>query len=138
MPGPNGVPIAYMAWSIVRAKNSDEALFSTDVILEGESNDQGKLVLTTDDEKDLHLAYNKSPNELWLLHSGYVHEFIATTEKSYWDDKTKFYHGLDVMGYSDQLGKVGDWHVDEFHSDVARAELKLSADADIIDKLKGA
>jgi hypothetical protein len=32
---------------------------------------------------------------------------------------------------------VGDWHVDEFHSDIARSELKIQTDANVIDKLKG-
>jgi hypothetical protein len=41
------------------------------------------------------------------------------------------------MGYSDQLKKVGDWHVDEFHGDLARKQLKISSDDEAINKLKG-
>jgi type VI secretion system secreted protein VgrG len=137
MPGPNGIPISYMDWRIVRAQSKNKALFSTDIILEGESNAQGKLVFTADDDKKIHIEYNKTPNELWIIHAGHVHEFIAVTEKTHWHDKDKLYQAMDTMGYSDQLGKVGDWHVDEFHSDIARSELKIQTDANVIDKLKG-
>jgi type VI secretion system secreted protein VgrG len=137
IPGPNGIPIPHMVWRIARATNRHQAIRSKDIVLKGKSNKQGKLVLTADDEKNLKLAYNKTPNELWLVYAGRVREFIVTQEKNYWNEKDRFYHGLDALGYSDQLYKDGDSHVDTFFSNFAAKELEVPAGSDILGKLKG-
>ena len=137
IPGPNGIAIPHMVWRVVKATNRQNAIRSKEIVLKGKSNKQGKLVLTADDEKNLKLEYNKTPNELWLVYGGRVREFIVTGEKSFWDDKTKFYQGLDAMGYSDQLYKDGESHVDDFFSDFAAKELEVTTGSDLLGKLKG-
>jgi type VI secretion system secreted protein VgrG len=136
IPGPTGVPIPHMAWRIVRTSDADKAFATDKIILEGESDADGKVVLSDADEKKLKAAYNQAPNHLWLVYAGQVREFIITKESESWTDQQKLYHALDAMGYSDQLYLSNDNLVDEFHGVIARKETKATSGDKMLKKIK--
>jgi type VI secretion system secreted protein VgrG len=137
VPGPSGVPIPYMPWRIVRARDAAHALTSKEVIVRGESDTQGKVALPGADEAALRTAYNETPSGLWLAYAGRVREFIVTREDADWTDHQKVYNAFDAMGYTDHMFTVGGLDADAFHASLARSELRTGAGKKILGKLRG-
>jgi uncharacterized protein involved in type VI secretion and phage assembly len=136
MPGPLGVPLAHMKWRIVHAPTQQDAHLAKTALLAGETGPDGKITLTTDQEKLLAAAYRKSPSQIWLAYGGQIKSLqLAQTQKD-WSDRDKFYHALDAMGYSDQLYLAQQDDVDNTVGARARQELKSSSGATVLNKLK--
>lgn len=113
------------------------ALRTEKIILEGESDTEGKVILSEAEEKTLKDAYNKNPNQLWLVYGGQVREFMVTLASDDWTDQQKFHHALDAMGYSDQLYLNDGDAVDDFHGAMARKETKARSGTELLKKIKG-
>ncbi|WP_307646279.1 type VI secretion system Vgr family protein [Variovorax boronicumulans] len=137
MPGPHGVPHINTDWRIVRAETPAAALISAEEILSGCSDDDGKLALGDVDERQLHEAWNRTPNALWIVSEGHAHELALTRDPDGWTDEQQRAHAMDAMGYSDDLEMVGDDGTDVFHRTLAERDLRLSTGAGMLKKIKG-
>ena len=109
---------------------------SSVVVLAGTSDGAGNIKLSTSEEKVLHDAWNKKPNDLWLVHEGQAHQLVLSREREGWTDDQKMNEALDAMGYSDDLGTTGDKAVDDFHTRLARDETRARTGAAMLDKTK--
>ena len=137
IPGPSGLPLSETDWRIVRARDESLATLSDETVLSGRSDTQGRMQLSSADEKLLHETYNAHPNNLWIVADSQVHAVVLSKEKEDWTDQQKLHHALDAMGYAHDLDIVGTAPVDDFHSKLARVDLKKNSPTDIFNKLKG-
>ncbi|WP_406850925.1 type VI secretion system Vgr family protein [Herbaspirillum huttiense] len=106
MPGPNGLPFADSEWRIVKARDMHEALVSGEKILEGRSGAQGKVDLSSSDEIKLMDAYNRNPNEVWLVHHDHVQNVSVVKHDPQWSDDQRKGHAISAMGYTDTYSTV--------------------------------
>lgn len=104
MPGPNGVPMPGYPWRIVHAQDMHEALAGGKKILNGRSDDQGRVVLSSDEEKTLLDAYNNSPGKVWLVYQDHVQNVAIARHDPDWNDSQQLAHALSAMGYTDIYG----------------------------------
>jgi type VI secretion system secreted protein VgrG len=136
IPGPLGVPLAHMKWRIVHAPTQQDAHLAKTALLSGETGPDGKITLTTGQEKLLATAYRKTPSQIWLAYGGQIKSLQLAQTQEDWSDRDKFYHALDAMGYSDQLYLAQQDDVDNTVGPRARQELKSGSGATILNKLK--
>ena len=136
IPGPSGTPIPHMEWEIVRAANVADAFTSRDTIVKGESDTDGKVLLSGDDEVILKQAYDDFPNQLWVLYAGQARELIMTTISPSWTNQQKWQHALDAMGYSDQMWTTNGEITNGPHESFVRKEVKISSGAALLKKIE--
>ncbi|MGT2472731.1 hypothetical protein [Paraburkholderia terrae] len=84
MPGPNGTAHANTAWRIVQASDAEEALMSSESILSGKSDADGKVTLAEAEQKLLHEAYNEAPGRTWLVSAGLTRQLALEREQEDW------------------------------------------------------
>ena len=137
VPGPSGEAFPNTPWRIVRARDANAAVWSTENILSGISDDSGKMTVSAADEKQLLETYNLAPNNLWLIANSHARQLALGKEKKDWSDDQRLYPALDAMGYTDDYSVSGDGHADDFQVPTARDELQAGNAKAIFDKLKG-
>ncbi|MFM0157469.1 type VI secretion system Vgr family protein [Paraburkholderia sediminicola] len=135
--GPGGHPYINTNWWIVSAPTADEALMSSDFVLQGKSDTNGKLTLSDADQKTLHDAYNGTPGQIWLVYPGQVRQLALTRESDDWSDRDRLYEALDAMGYSDQPFVAQQDDIDQSFTKWAKQELQADSGSAILGKLKG-
>ncbi|WP_341678132.1 type VI secretion system tip protein TssI/VgrG [Niveibacterium sp. SC-1] len=132
VPGPHGVALPDTDWRIVHAPDQQHAVQSGVQILAGTSDNNGKLVLSPDEEKALHDSYNRSPSSIWIVADSHAHNLSLASVDDDWTDGQKRLHALDALGYSDEFGLVGDNPVDDFHAKLASDENKARTGAALL------
>jgi type VI secretion system VgrG family protein len=136
VPGLDAQPYPNTLWRVVLAGSARGALASEAVILSGRSDSDGKVVLTSAKEKILHDAYNRTPNEIWLVANSHARALEINVQKPDWTNSDKFYQGLNALGYTDQRGVTNGRDVEEFFANQARAELKTGNGSALLTKIK--
>jgi type VI secretion system secreted protein VgrG len=136
VPGPHGVSFPDTPWRVVRAADEAGALMAASPLLKGISDADGKVVLTDAEQQTLFAAYNDHPNEMWMVYDSHVRSLVVRPEREAWGDRDKQEHALDAMGYSDDLGRLGEGTVNESLEKLARTENKRKG-ASLLDKIKG-
>jgi type VI secretion system secreted protein VgrG len=136
VPGLDAQPYPNTKWRVVRADTERGALANEAVVLSGRSDSDGKIILSSQEEKILHDAYNQMPNGIWLVANSHARVLEINVEKPEWTNSQKFYHGLNALGYTDQLGTTNDRDVEEFFAAQARSELKTSNGNSLLKKIK--
>jgi len=137
VPGPSGKPLPDVNWHIVRAPDARLALRSAKALLSGRSNSQGKVDLSADQAKALQKAYNKSPNELWVIYAGQVRSLILERAQADWTDLQQRQGALDAMGYTDELGSVKNAAPEDTgHTRAARRAIGSVAGSKLINEIK--
>ena len=82
-PGKNGTPLSNLDWRIVRLGASQRDR----VIVQGRTDDQGKLALTPTQELRLSVAVAKWPSDLTLLAPGVQRKLDLYSEQPDWTDQ---------------------------------------------------
>ncbi|MDR2325412.1 MAG: type VI secretion system tip protein VgrG [Acidovorax sp.] len=136
MPGPNGVEHPNTDWRIVRAFNASQALYSTEKLLEGRSDDTGQMLLNDAEQKQLHEEWNQSPEQLWIVSEGQVHSLVLTRGNEKWTDEQKRLYAHDAMGYSDDIGLVEKQSTDIFHRTLSQKDWGFSSGSELLKKIK--
>ena len=137
MPGPNGVVLPQTDWRISRAPSEDEALTSDRVLLSGQSDDQGQLILSAADHRKLQAAWNGYPGQLWIVAEGHVHQLWLSQDAGQWNDLQAQHFALDALGYSDDLYVADDQTSGAFHARQAREENDLRTGQALLGSVKG-
>ncbi|MGC4241825.1 MAG: type VI secretion system Vgr family protein [Herbaspirillum sp.] len=137
IPGPNGVPMPSYPWRIVHADDMHEALTGGKKILNGRSDDQGRVLLGSDDEKMLLDAYNKSPNKLWLVYQDHVQNVAVARHDPDWNDSQQLAHALSAMGYTDVYGASIGPEAYQATSALVKDETGQGRGAPLINKILG-
>jgi type VI secretion system secreted protein VgrG len=133
IPGPNATPLSGVPWKIVRPRVLVDFLAGIidpdDVLVEGVSNEEGKITLTDEQEKLLGEHHFKSPGCLWIAYSGQFAQLNITPESPDWRDEEKLMHALAGLGYSDapQQGRRLGTSPSDIKRAVAGHDLKNSA-----------
>jgi len=117
-PGKNGTPLSNLDWRIVRLGASQRDR----VIVQGRTDDQGKLALTSMQELRLSVAVAKWPSDLTLLAPGVQRKLDLYSEQPDWTDQQKNLHALAALDFSDRPAHALD-------SDERVAELRRAAQA---------
>ncbi len=135
VPGPNGVAVPCADWRIVQANDSTAALFSENLILRGQSDEGGLLVLTDSDQLHLQRAWNVSPGRLWIVSEGHAHQLIVSKDSGTWTEAQALQRALDALGYADSLYLADDRPVEAFHAALARTETGQANGLSMLDKI---
>ena len=134
MPGPNGAALSDTSWRMVLAADEAEALGQTSTLMAGQSDAQGKLSLSSDQEQQLAEAHT-SGKGVWVLFEGQVKQLEVTKERQGWTDQQKLEHALDSLGFADSFGVAADADSSAFAAPLARGELGNNINA-IFEKFK--
>jgi len=135
-PGPDGTATPQAPWRIVQADNPTGALIAKDIILQGESNGQGNVELTDEQEKVLKNRYDQAPNQCWLVYADHAREVALEVNKDNWNDQQNLFNALNAMGYSDSQFQVGTENADERHATLARKDARTGNPQTLINTLK--
>ena len=136
VPGPHGTPRPDVEWAIVRADDEELAQWGDEKLLTGISTSDGKLALTDADEKLLHDEWNRTPGRLWLVSEGHAHQLVLSVDRDAWTPDQKAQQALDAMGYTDDLGRLGDESADVSQTALARRETNLKTGDALLNKIK--
>ncbi|MGZ5800746.1 MAG: DUF2345 domain-containing protein, partial [Burkholderiaceae bacterium] len=136
VPGLMAEPYPNTDWRVVRADSKKDALGSEKIILSGVSDSDGNVKLQDAEEKVLRAAYNKTPNQLWLVSHSHARELAIGLEQSDWTERDKFNHGLNAIGYADSQFSANGADVEDFFAPIARKELKTSSGSALFKKIK--
>ena len=123
-------------WRIVQASSLSGALIARDTVLEGQSNDQGKVELTAEQNETLKTRYDQTPNQLWLVYADQAREVALDVDKGNWSDQQNLFSAMDAMGYSDSPFQVGTDNADERHATLARKDARTGTPQTLINNLK--
>ncbi len=100
LPGPDATPLGQYKWQIVRMG----AAARDRVIVEGRTDDMGKLTMTTAQELRLSVAVARWPNDLQLLAPGIERPLNIYDEQSDWSNGQKTLHALAALDFSSEPG----------------------------------
>jgi type VI secretion system VgrG family protein len=100
LPGPLATPLGQYDWQIVRTGG----LARDRVIVEGRSDDAGKMVMTAIQQLRLSVAVARWPNDLLLLAPGIERPLDLYHESADWSSSQKTLHALAAMDFSNQPG----------------------------------
>lgn len=112
------------------------ALIARDTLLQGQSNDQGKVELTDEQNETLKTHYDQAPHQCWLVYADQAREVALDVDKGNWGDLQNLFNAMDAMGYSDRPFEVSAEHADERHASLARKDARTGSPQTLIDKLK--
>jgi hypothetical protein len=105
------------------------------VLIAGETDAQGAVNLSDDQQKILGKAYLSHPNSLWLLYPGQAVQLSAQVQDPAWSNDTKLRQALNAADFSD------DTHAHLNNSDAAedlkhaKKVLEASNDSSLLGKL---
>lgn len=104
-PGPNGHALANTPWKIAYGGMPDGLGFIDEkkLIAQGQTDDEGNVVLTSAEEEALACAYAQNPDRTWLVYPGHVVRVDVRTESPEWDAKEKLLHALHAADFSPDL-----------------------------------
>ncbi len=136
VPGPDGVATPQVPWRIVQADDPTGGLIAKDIILQGESNAQGKVELTDEQEQTLKARYDLTPNQCWLIYADQVREVVLEVDKDKWSDQQNLFSALDAMGYSDCNFLADSASAGLMHTTLARQDAKTGSPQSLINTLK--
>jgi len=91
VPGDEGFPLAHTPWRILEG-NDDK------VLLEGETDEQGHVLLDDKQQQILSTAYCKAPKSLWLAYPGQCVALRLHLEREGWDAEQHALAALDFRG----------------------------------------
>jgi len=91
VPGDEGFPLAHTPWRILEG-NDDK------VLLEGETDEQGHVLLDDKQQQILSTAYCKEPKSLWLAYPGQCVALRLHLEREGWDAEQHALAALDFRG----------------------------------------
>ena len=134
--GTKGADMPNTPWRIVQADSLAGALIARDTLLQGQSNDQGKVELTDEQNETLKTHYDQAPHQCWLVYADQAREVALDVDKGNWGDLQNLFNAMDAMGYSDRPFEVGAEHADERHASLARKDARTGSPQTLIDKLK--
>lgn len=135
--GPLGASMPNMRWRVVVSASAALARMVPKFVLDGTSDSEGKVNLSTDQEKTLREAYDHHSGRLWIVYRTNVREVALTKEDPSWADAQRLDHALDALGYTDNYGPTGDTTADKATQALSRKELKTSGGDSTLNKLKG-
>ncbi|MES2318387.1 MAG: type VI secretion system Vgr family protein [Pseudomonadota bacterium] len=98
LPGSAATPLSHYDWQIVRTGGAARDR----VIVEGRSDDEGKLRMTKAQELRLSVAVARWPNDLLLLGPGIERPLNIYDEQEDWTESKKSLHGLAALDFSDE------------------------------------
>ncbi|MDX9687258.1 type VI secretion system Vgr family protein [Halopseudomonas formosensis] len=138
-PGEDGYALAHTPWRIVRASKPGWRTFARlsdeDIIARGDTDDNGRIILSDAEQESLSLAYQQTPGNLWLLYPG---QYVALTVHvdAGWNDQQREALALASMDFSHAP------HTDPQHvmacldQSCARDTLGLDDNSPLFEKLK--
>ncbi len=104
-PGPNGHPLGNTPWKIAIRERPEglQLIDDENLLAEGITDDDGHVLLTSDEEKRLAEAYALHPDHTWLVYPGQVINIHVQVESETWDEKQKLLHALNAADFSGGL-----------------------------------
>ena len=135
-PGTKAAVMPVTSWRIVQAGSLSGALIARDTVLEGRSNDQGKVELTAEQNETLKTRYDRTPNQLWLVYADQAREVALDIDQGSWSDQQNLFSAMDAMGYSDSPFHVNSENTDERHATLARKDARTGTPQTLINTLK--
>jgi Rhs element Vgr protein len=97
LPGTSATPLSQYDWQIVRTGSSARDR----VVVEGRTDDEGKMKLTPMQELRLSVAVARWPNSLQLLAPGIERPLDIYPEMEDWSESQKSLHALAAMDFAD-------------------------------------
>ncbi|HCF1643331.1 TPA: type VI secretion system tip protein VgrG, partial [Pseudomonas aeruginosa] len=94
IPGDEGFPLIHTPWRIVQGKEHN-------LVLEGESDEKGRLVLDDTQQRQLSNACERAPGDVWLVYPGQRMGIRPHREREGWDATR---HALGALDFHDTLG----------------------------------
>jgi type VI secretion system secreted protein VgrG len=95
VPGDEGFPLAHTPWRILEGDDDK-------VLLEGETDEQGHVLLDDKQQKTLSTAYCKAPRSLWLAYPGQCIALRLHLEIQGWDAEQ---HALGALDFRDCVSR---------------------------------
>jgi uncharacterized protein (DUF2345 family) len=100
LPGPLATPLGQYDWQIVRTGG----LARDRMIVEGRSDDKGKMTMTPTQKLRLSVAVARWPNDLMLLAPGIERPLDIYSEREDWSSSQKTLHALAALDFSNLPG----------------------------------
>ncbi|MGH6646112.1 type VI secretion system Vgr family protein [Aquabacterium sp.] len=139
VPGPNGHALSHTPWKIVKSISKPRGMGivpNDSVLMVGETDVQGLVKLSGDQQKALGKAYLTHPNSLWLLYPGQAVQLSAQVQDPAWSKEDQLRQALNAADFSDDTHA----HLNNIDSaeDLKQAKktLQTSANASLLGKLK--
>ncbi|MDE2400034.1 MAG: DUF2345 domain-containing protein, partial [Burkholderiales bacterium] len=139
VPGPKGHALAHTPWKIVKSTSMPRGMgvvSNESVVLSGETDTQGVVNLTGDQQETLAKAYQAHPSSLWLLYPGQAVQLSAQVQDPTWTNEAKLRQALNAADFS------GDTHAHLNNNDAvedlkhAKTVLEAGNDASLLGKLQ--
>jgi type VI secretion system secreted protein VgrG len=106
---------------------------SDECLLSGQSDSQGKLLLSGADQRTLQDEWNRTPDRLFIVSEGHVHKLSLAVDQGQWAEQQMLDHALEAKGYGDAHQCADDLNVRDFHAPLARAETGLKSAQALLD-----
>jgi len=140
VPGAGGHPLAHTAWKIARSSQPPEGMAwvtPAQLVTSGESDQAGRVVLDDAQKKTVAEAYNRHPNQLWLVYPGQAVQIDMVQEQASWSLDEMLMHALSAADFSADVHahRHQDGATDELQQ--ARQGSQSRSDQDLARKLKG-
>lgn len=141
VPGAGGHPLAHTPWKIARSSHPPEGLAwipPAQLVASGESDHTGRVVLDGAQKKTVAEAYNRHPNQLWLVYPGQAVQIDMVQEQTSWSLDEKLMHALSAADFSADVHahRHQEGAGDELQQ--ARQNSQSQSDQDLLRKLRGA
>jgi len=93
VPGEDGFPLTHTPWQIMQGEAT--------LLFDGKTDEQGKVVLDAEQQKQLSKAYCSNPRNLWLCYPGQRVAVSLHVEKEHWDAEGIAMAALDYCELTD-------------------------------------
>jgi type VI secretion system secreted protein VgrG len=110
LPGKHGAPRAFTPWSIYK---STDGVTVAEMLLTGQTDAEGRIQLTGDQETMLAKAYAQLPGSLWIKLPGQTRKLDIAIEREHWSDSDKATESLAAMDYTLTTTTVPGQSVDQ-------------------------
>ena len=110
VPGEDGFPLAQTPWQIMQGE--------TTLLFQGKTDEQGKVLLDAEQQKQVSKAYCSNPKNLWLCYPGQRVALSLHVEKDNWDAESIALAALDYCELPDgRLGAVNSLVIERSKQD---------------------
>ena len=137
-PGKEGHALAYTHWRIATG-DAPEGLYTIDeksLVAEGETDENGKIVLSDDQEKALEQAFRAHVGSIWLVYPGQTALLAGVQESSDWSPEDKMLHALDAADFTDQREQTRYADPVRPNLSYAKEALRASSETTFYDEIK--
>lgn len=137
-PGPHGHPLAHTPWKIASGEMPFGLAFIDEesIVAQGETDADGNLVLTDQEQSKVAKAYCANPERTWLVYPGHTVRLNVETESADWSEQEKLLQAMNAADFSGGLHSSQHDPGAAPQARYAKAAFDVSASKNVFPKVK--